>query len=71
MRWSARRDCDAWEGLSTTAPGDGVVVELRLHELPLVLRGRCPFRLRDPNANAEMMEDVLRRLCGQSGAASR
>ncbi|MCV7442491.1 maleylpyruvate isomerase N-terminal domain-containing protein [Mycobacterium paraense] len=52
------------KGLSATAPRDGVVVELRPHELPLVLWGRCPPRLRDPHAGAETLDDVLRRLCG-------
>jgi len=37
-------------------------LELRPHELPLVLWGRCPARLRNPNANAENIDDVLRRL---------
>jgi Mycothiol maleylpyruvate isomerase N-terminal domain len=50
------------QGLSLTAHGDGVVVELQHHELPLVLWGRCPSRLRDPNANAETLDDALRRL---------
>jgi hypothetical protein len=54
------------EGLSTTGDGDGVVIELRPHELPLLLWGRCPARLRDPNANAETLDDVLRRLCGRA-----
>lgn len=58
------------EGLSTTVAGDGPVIELRPHELPLVLWGRCPSRLRDPNANAETMEDILRRLCGRGGSSS-
>ena len=57
------------EGLTVTSSGHGVVIELRPHELPLVLWGRCPSRLRDPNANAETIEDVLGRLCHQ-GAAS-
>ncbi|OBI16671.1 hypothetical protein A5712_25310 [Mycobacterium sp. E2327] len=48
--------------------GNGVVIELRPHELPLLLWGRCPARLRDPNANAERLEDVLGRLCGQAVA---
>jgi uncharacterized protein (TIGR03083 family) len=51
------------EGLSATGSGHGVLIDLRPHELPLVLWGRCPARLRDPHANAEAMEDVLRRLC--------
>jgi hypothetical protein len=51
------------EGLATTAADDGVLVELRPHELPLVLWGRCPPRLRDPNANTETLDDALRRLC--------
>lgn len=51
------------EGLSVTANGAGLAVELLPHELPLVLWGRCPPRLRDPNANAETVEDVLQRLC--------
>ncbi|WP_231982336.1 hypothetical protein [Mycobacterium sp. E787] len=49
-------------GLSATAGRDGVVIELLPHELPLVLWGRCPARLRDPYGNAETIEDVLRRL---------
>jgi hypothetical protein len=51
------------EGLSANPDGQGVVIELRPHELPLVLWGRCPARLRNPNANAETLEHVLRRLC--------
>jgi len=51
------------EGLSATANGEGLVIELAPHELPLVLWGRCPSRLRDPNANAETMEDALQRHC--------
>jgi hypothetical protein len=50
------------KGLSETANGRGVVIELRPHELPLVLWGRCPPRLRDPNANTETVEDLLERL---------
>jgi Mycothiol maleylpyruvate isomerase N-terminal domain len=50
------------EGLSTGTTGDGVVIELRPHELPLVLWGRSPSRLRDPTANAETVDDVLRRV---------
>lgn len=46
-----------------------VVIELRPHQLPLVLWGRCPSRLRDPSANAEILEDVLHRLCRQGGAS--
>jgi len=57
------------EGLLTTPNADGVVIELRPHELPVVLWGRCPSRLRDPRANAETMEDVLQRLCRQGGAS--
>jgi uncharacterized protein (TIGR03083 family) len=59
------------EGLLTTPNADGAVIDLRLHELPLVLWGRCPSRLRDPSANAETMEDVLPRLCRQGGASGR
>lgn len=50
------------EGLSTGPTGDGVAIELLPHELPLVLWGRCPARLRDPKANAETVDDVLRRV---------
>ncbi|MGE2813784.1 maleylpyruvate isomerase N-terminal domain-containing protein [Mycobacterium heidelbergense] len=50
------------KGLSAAPNGRGAVIELRTHELPLVLWGRCPMRLRDPNVNAETIEDVLRRL---------
>jgi hypothetical protein len=55
------------QGLSVAADGHSPVIELRPHELPLLLWGRCPGRLRDPNANAETIDDVLRRLCPQSG----
>jgi uncharacterized protein (TIGR03083 family) len=55
------------KGLSATGNGHGVVIELPPHELPLLLWGRCPSRLRHPNANAETMEDVLQRLCGPGG----
>ena len=57
------------EALLATPNADGVVIELRPHELPLVLWGRCPSRLRDPSANAEILEDVLHRLCRQGGAS--
>lgn len=50
------------EGLSVAGGGLGVVIELRPHELPLVLWGRCPSRLRDPNAHGESIDDVLQRL---------
>ena len=50
-------------GLSATGDGHGAAIELQHHEVPLLLWGRCPPRLRDPNANAETLEDVLRRLC--------
>ncbi|OBG27242.1 maleylpyruvate isomerase N-terminal domain-containing protein [Mycobacterium sp. 852002-51057_SCH5723018] len=56
------------EGLSANSDGQGVVIELRPHELPLVLWGRCPAGLRDPDANAETLEQELRRLCGQPAA---
>jgi hypothetical protein len=49
------------EGVSVTVSGHGVVMELPPYELPLFLWGRCPPRLRDPNANAETVEDVLKR----------
>lgn len=52
------------ETVSATADGAGVVLELRPHEVPLVLWGRCPASLRDPNANAETLDSVLRRLSG-------
>jgi hypothetical protein len=55
------------KGLSLAADGRSPVIELRPHELPLLLWGRCPGRLRDPNANAETIDDVLRRLCPQDG----
>lgn len=55
------------KGLSETDSGGGVVIELRPHELPLVLWGRCPPRLRDPNTNTETVEDLLKRL-GDLGA---
>lgn len=51
------------KGLSTTSSDAGVVVELAPHEVPLVLWGRCPSRLRDPAAGAETLDEVLRRLC--------
>ena len=50
-------------GLSATGHGHGAAIDLQHHEVPLLLWGRCPPRLRDPNANAETLEDVLRRLC--------
>jgi len=49
-------------GLSLTTASHGAVIELRPHELPLLLWGRCPARLRDPNANAETTEEILLRL---------
>jgi hypothetical protein len=55
------------QGLSVAADGHAPVIELRPHELPLLLWGRCPERLRDPNANAETIAGVLQRLCPQSG----
>jgi uncharacterized protein (TIGR03083 family) len=55
------------QGLSVAADGHSPVIELRPHELPLLLWGRCPERLRDPNANAETIDGVLQRLCAQSG----
>lgn len=58
------------KGLTSLPPADGVVIDLRPEELPLVLWGRCPARLRDPNANAETIDDVLRRLCRDPGASS-
>jgi hypothetical protein len=51
------------KGLSTTSSDAGVVVELAPYEVPLVLWGRCPSRLRDPAAGAETLDEVLRRLC--------
>ncbi|OBK43752.1 maleylpyruvate isomerase N-terminal domain-containing protein [Mycobacterium sp. 1081908.1] len=64
----ARRSCGRdlvvrpGEGLSVTASGHSLAIDLRPHELPLFLWGRCPSRLRDPNANAETLDDVLQRL---------
>lgn len=52
------------KGVTTTAHGDGLVVELESHELPLILWGRCPSRLRDPNATAETVDDILDRFAG-------
>lgn len=49
-------------GVSATPAEAGIVIELAPHELPLVLWGRCPPRLRDPSVNAETLDDVLRRL---------
>jgi uncharacterized protein (TIGR03083 family) len=56
------------EGLSLSENGHGAAINLLPHELPLVLWGRCPSRLRDSDANAETMEDVLQRLCNQGAA---
>lgn len=53
------------EGLSLTATGQGLALELRHHEVPLLLWGRCPLRLRDPSTNAETMDSVLHRLSGR------
>jgi hypothetical protein len=51
------------QGLAATPPaGHSAVVELEEHELPLVLWGRCPPRLRDPHGNAETIDDILQRL---------
>ncbi|WP_197694214.1 maleylpyruvate isomerase N-terminal domain-containing protein [Mycobacterium sp. 852002-40037_SCH5390672] len=50
------------KGLSATPADAGMLLELAHHELPLVLWGRCPSRLRDPSASAETLDDVLRRL---------
>ena len=50
------------EGLSETENEGGAVMELRPHELPLLLWGRCPPRLRDANASTETVEDLLERL---------
>ncbi|WP_142393436.1 MULTISPECIES: maleylpyruvate isomerase N-terminal domain-containing protein [unclassified Mycobacterium] len=58
------------EGLSQQPTGRGVVIELRPHELPLLLWGRCPSRMRDPNLNADSIADVLRRLSRAGGADS-
>jgi hypothetical protein len=49
------------KGLTTTAHGDGLVVELESHELTLILWGRCPSRLRDPNATAETVDNIFDR----------
>lgn len=49
-------------GLSAATTGRAVTLELRHHEVPLLLWGRCPLRLRDPHANAETVDDLLRRL---------
>ena len=49
-------------GLSLTANDEADVIHLKAYELPLLMWGRCPSRLRDPDANAETIEDVLRRL---------
>lgn len=57
------------KGLSETESGHGVVIELRPHELPLLLWGRCPPRLRDPNTNTQTVEDVITRLCLPAGAS--
>ncbi|OMC07118.1 maleylpyruvate isomerase N-terminal domain-containing protein [Mycobacterium sp. SP-6446] len=56
------------EELSMAQDGTDVAIELQPHELPLLLWGRCPARLRDPHANAETIEDVLSRACRPAGA---
>jgi uncharacterized protein (TIGR03083 family) len=58
------------DGLSAAPDENGEVIALRPHELPLLLWGRCPWRLRDPNANAETIQDVLLRLCREGGASA-
>lgn len=62
LRSGHRPDVVVAPGLSATPAEAGIVIELAPHELPLVLWGRCPPRLRDPSANAETLDDVLRRL---------
>ena len=52
------------EAFSGATDGEAVVLDLRPHEVPLVLWGRCPSRLRDPNANGETIDGVLHRHLG-------
>jgi hypothetical protein len=56
------------KGLSAAPDSGGVVLELRAHELSLLLWGRCPSRLRNPNANAHTIQDLLQHVCRQGGA---
>jgi Mycothiol maleylpyruvate isomerase N-terminal domain len=56
-------------GLSMTTPSGGTVIELLPHELPLLLWGRCPARLKNPAVNGESAEEVLRRLVRRPSSA--
>ena len=64
LRCGARPDVIMPPEVSASAtPSDGAIpIELEPHELPLVLWGRCPARLRDPNANAQTLDDALRHM---------
>jgi hypothetical protein len=70
QRWRRSGVAVTPQGLAATPQGNGVVLELRPHEVPLVLWGRCPSRLRDPGANAETVQDVLRRVSREGGASA-
>lgn len=53
------------QGLVTDRPDDeGLAVDLTSSELPLVLWGRCPPRLRNPRGGPETIDEMLRRLIG-------
>ena len=58
------------KGLSAAPDDRGVVLELSPHELSLLLWGRCPSRLRDPNANAGTVQELLQQVCRQGGASA-
>jgi uncharacterized protein (TIGR03083 family) len=62
LRSGHRPDVVVTPGSAETPAGTGILIELAPHELPLVLWGRCPARLRYPAATAETLDDVLRRL---------
>jgi uncharacterized protein (TIGR03083 family) len=67
LRCDGRPDVAVTPGkaLSGATDGEAVVLDLRPHEVPLVLWGRCPSRLRDPKANGETIDSVLHRLLGR------
>ncbi|OBJ63672.1 maleylpyruvate isomerase N-terminal domain-containing protein [Mycobacterium colombiense] len=64
LRCAGRPDVVVTPGGSArpAGDGDGVLIELERHELPLVLWGRLPSRLRDANVGAQTLDDLLRHL---------
>ncbi|OMC26835.1 hypothetical protein A5739_19440 [Mycobacterium colombiense] len=62
LRCAGRPDVVVTPGGAARPAGDGALIELERHELPLVLWGRLPPRLRDANVGAQTLDDLLRHL---------